>query len=101
MIRAANQEFQPPIASQAVVDRADVRFHLARLRHGLPAVITKQKEERLSDAVGDSVAKWSAVDINARFAPPIVMAKLERRGPAQRVAENSNPLHIKPASKSV
>jgi hypothetical protein len=75
---------------------ADVRLDRAGLRIGLVSVVAPQKHERLSDAFGDDTAEGSPVHVDVRPAPRIVVAELQGCGTTERVAEDSDSLHIEP-----
>ena len=66
---------------------------------GLAPVIAQEKHERLSDALGDDTAEGSAVHVDARLAPGIVMAELQGCRAAKRVAKDTDPLHVEPSHK--
>src|SRR5207245_2525 len=72
---------------------------LAVARVGRIALVAQEKHERTRDARPNDATQWSAVHIDPRLAPGIVMAELCGRRPTEGVAEYSHARHVEPSRK--
>src|SRR5271156_488293 len=63
------------------------------------AVVAQNEQERLLEALLNDVAIGSAINIDPRLAPRIVMTELQRRRATERMPKHSEPLDVQAARK--
>jgi hypothetical protein len=85
---------------EAVVDGVQVGGDFARGGIGhLAGMVAEEKHGGLAEAVLNDGAEGSAVDVDGGLAARVVVAKLERSGAAERVAEHAEMLKVEMAGE--
>src|SRR5271165_2685698 len=85
---------------EATVNGVDIGEDLPGGRIGqFAAVVAEDKHERLTEALLNDTAERSAINIDPRLAPDVIMAELQRGGAAERMPEHTESLHIQSARK--
>src|SRR6266403_1780810 len=87
MVRATNLQQRPSIRRQTIVNRSDVGHDLTALRLGLTTVVAQKEHKRPVDPRLNNAAVWSAVHIDACFAPGILVADMSVCRSAKRMTE--------------